>query len=74
MIFMRGPQTSLRENLASREALRFQLERFCLRSASMRGSPRAILLEALKYLEQPHGELCELSDGVLQIRRQFYLQ
>jgi hypothetical protein len=71
---MRGPQTSLRENLTSREALRFQLERFCLRSASARGLPKVILLEALQYVEQLHDELCELNDDASQTRQQFYLQ
>jgi ribosomal 50S subunit-associated protein YjgA (DUF615 family) len=40
----------------------------------MRGSLRVSLLEVLQCVEQLRDELCELGDGALQIRRQFYLQ
>jgi hypothetical protein len=69
---MRGPQTSLRENLTSRAGLRFQLEHSYLRSASRRESLRVILLEVLLYVEQLRDELCEQGDDASQIRRQFY--
>jgi hypothetical protein len=71
---MRGPQTSLRENLISRADLRFQPERSYLRSASVHELPEVILLEALQYVEQLHDELCELNDDASQIHRRFYLQ
>jgi hypothetical protein len=71
---MRGPQTSLRENLISRADLRFQPERSYLRSVSVHELLKVILLEALQYLGQLRDELCELNDDASQIHRRFYLQ
>jgi hypothetical protein len=71
---MRGPQTSLLENLTSQAGLKFQPERSYLRSASVRELPKVILLGVLQYLGQLHDELCELNDDASQIHRRFYLQ